>query len=729
MSMTQTSTTRPDRGATTPLVGIAQGFLIVAAGVAAYLTSFAGVFMFDDRAHILGDLRIDHLWPLWDALARKRPVVDYSFALNRAFFGQAPWGYHAFNLTVHLLASLTLFGIVRRTLLMPAFRGRQTRSASWSAVAVALLWTLHPLQTQSVTYLVQRAESMMGLFYLLTLYCVIRGGTSSRRSGWFVGAVVACALGMGSKGVAVTAPAMVLLHDRVFLARSWAELLRRRWVLYVALASTGLILVMNGLVPGILNTQNRAAHVGFGFKGVTPLAYAGTQLGVLVEYLKLSLWPAPLCLDYSWPIARTAGDVLVPGLVVAVAAGATLWALIRRAPWGFWGAWFFLILAPTSSIVPIKDTLFEHRMYLPLAGLIVLLVLGVQHVLASVARRMSLSGRGATYLASAVLSVAAVLLGAATSSRNALYASEAAMWADVRHKRPNSVRAAKNYGTALLAEGRLTEAMEALQEAVRVAPESPDIRNGLGLALAAHGRMDESIAMFREAIRLRPAHVRALVNLGNALYGKGNLVEAAALCRRALQLHPENTGARLTLGNVFLRGGQSENAVAEYRLIVEIDPLHAAAWRNLGTALLSLGRMEEGVEAAGRAVESDPTSAKSHNSLGIALAAQGKLDESAGAFRRALEIDPTDAVTHYNLGKCLLSGRKLEEAVAAYTQAVTLQPAHFDAHYELGVALSLQGNVAEAIEHYEKTLRLRPDHPEALRALAAARAKASSGDR
>ena len=169
---------------------------IVVAGTLVYLNSFAGVFIYDDLREIVKSGRVHDFDILWTG---GRPIVKLTLAINYALGGLDVWGYHLVNLVVHVLAALTLFGVVRRVLLLEQFRDGPGRHAAYYAVAVALIWVVHPLQTESVTYVIQRAESMMGLFYLLTLYCMIRGATSSRRAPWYASAVVACALGMESK--------------------------------------------------------------------------------------------------------------------------------------------------------------------------------------------------------------------------------------------------------------------------------------------------------------------------------------------------------------------------------------------------------------------------------------------------------------------------------------------------------------------------------------------------
>ena len=227
--------------------------LIVGAGVLAYHNSFGGAFIFDDFSSIGENSSITKLWPPWQALSppsggeavQNRPIVNFSLAINYALGGTDVWGYHATNLAVHLLAALTLFGIVRRTLRLPTVSEGLRENSTLLALATALIWMVHPLQTEAVTYIIQRTESLAGMFYLLSLYLVIRGMSSSRSLWWYIPAVISCALGMGSKEMMVTAPLIILLYDRVFVSRSFKEVFRRRGILYLALAATwGILLVL-----------------------------------------------------------------------------------------------------------------------------------------------------------------------------------------------------------------------------------------------------------------------------------------------------------------------------------------------------------------------------------------------------------------------------------------------------------------------------------------------------
>ena len=242
-----------------------------------------------------------------------RPVVSLTLAINYALGGMNVWGYHAVNLAIHILAAWTLFGVMRRTLLLPALQERFGSAATPLALAAALLWTIHPLQTESVTYVIQRTESLVGLFYLLTLYCVIRGADvrpASDRPGTRAPSAASCLLGMATKEVMVTAPLIVLLYDRTFLAGSFREAWRRRCGLYLALAATWGVVAAAVDLNGLLRRHHR-------------LRRAKVHLVVVSADPARRDRPLPpawrsgrpdLCFDYGWPPAPTAGDEIVfPG--------------------------------------------------------------------------------------------------------------------------------------------------------------------------------------------------------------------------------------------------------------------------------------------------------------------------------------------------------------------------------------------------------------------------------
>lgn len=443
--------------------------IIVAAGLAAYANSFQGPFVYDDTTSIPKNPHIRRLWPIWEAMRAPpqqtvagRPILSLSLALNYAACELDVRGYHAGNLIVHVLSAVVLFGLIRRTLLTDRMRERFGGASLALGLTCALIWAVHPLQTSSVTYIIQRAESLMGLFYLLTFYCAARGFASLRGRWWYAAAVASCVLGMGTKEVTATAPLLVLLYDRTFVSRSFREAIRRRWGLYLALASTW------GLLAALMATAPHSESVGFGFD-ITALDYARTQCNAIVlYYLKLSFFPHPLVFDYGWPIARRFVDFAPAGLALAVLLIATAAALRYRPEWGFLGAWFFLILGPSSSFLPIaSEVAAEHRMYLPLAAVVACVVTGAYLLGRRAFGERALPRRlTACALTGAVVLTLSVLI----ARRNLDYRTKVSIWEDTIEKRPDNHRAHNNLGVAYWESDQLDRAIGLYDKALELNP-------------------------------------------------------------------------------------------------------------------------------------------------------------------------------------------------------------------------------------------------------------------
>jgi len=580
--------------------------LLLVAGAAVYANSFNGVFLFDNETHIVDNENIRTLWPPWHLLAHRRPVVETSLAINYALGELDPWGYHLVNVLIHLAAGLTLFGILRRTFSLEAFSRRVRNSASFLACCSTLLWLVHPLQTQSVTYVIQRGESLMGLFYLLTMYGVLRGATSPGAYRWYAMAIAACALGMGTKAVMVTAPVAVWVFDSTLLAGGPIRALRRRPWLYAGLVSTWLVLWCVGIVKGVLDPNRVPGTVGFSNPHVSWWSYLLTEPSVLLRYVQLSFWPVGQCLDYSLPLTKHLADAAPLGLIVIALLAFTIVALVKRRPIGVAGAWFFIVLAPTSSFIPIQDVIYEHRMYLPLASLAVLFVFGCHRLLYADAGAEGATFRQRYAKLGVVVLVVAVCLGIATGRRNRLYADALAMWQDVVAKRPDNARAHYALGLELQRAGRKPEAYREYERALELNPSLARPYNNLAVARLEQGRPAEAIALFRRGIELKPDFPEALANLGLALMELGRWDEAENALRRALQYQPNSGQAYYGLGRVYGERGDFDRAIASFEQATRLLPEQSKPWVWLGKSLAMVGRFPEAARAFEKALELNP---------------------------------------------------------------------------------------------------------------------------
>lgn len=621
---------------------IPAAFLIVLAGLAVYLNSLDGPFIFDDEYSVQTNPSIRSLWPLGPVLhpprlgrtVEGRPVLNLSFAINYALCGLDVRGYHALNLAIHLSAALLLFALVRRAMragrpdnAAPSAGEGPSPADTGLALAVALLWVVHPLLTSAVTYINQRAESLAALFYLLVAYGVVRGadaatargpggsrpvarrgrdrgGITGRKLGWYALAVAACALGMATKEIMVTAPLAILLYDRTFLTGAWQETWRRRWPLYLCLSATwGLLAVL------VASTGGRSGSAGFG-REIDPFLYALTQAGAITRYVALSFWPDKLILDYGVETARTAGEIVGPALLLLALLSLAALAWFRSPRAGFPGVAFFLLLAPSSSVVPIiTQTVAEHRMYLPLAA-----VLGA--VVAAVWALLDRLPGGARRLRPALMVLlvagAVVALGWRTVQRNRDYRSVRSIWQDTADKRPGNARAFSYLGIDYLQAGDLTNALRSLDRALEVDPTFCLAYNNRSTIFTRLGQPERAIADLTRAIESGCAVAEVFNNRGGQYSNLGRYTEAIADFNRALasmaiggrstrlSIHVNRSWACAQLALAAAESGNSANAgrfaveaIKDCNAILAVDTQRGDVWCRRGDMLRILGRYDE----------------------------------------------------------------------------------------------------------------------------------------
>jgi len=578
------------------------GFFLAAVGFAVFWNSLPAPFTFDDDHAIVINEQIRHISTSLSPTEQGsplagRPVVSLTFAINYALGELNVRGYRLVNIAIHVLNALLLFALATRTL-----RIRGVANAPELAFAIALIWMVHPLVTEPVDYVSQRTELMMGTFFLATVYfggsAVARhrsdGGTRPTVS------VICCALGMACKETMVVAPIVVLLYDRTFAFGSFREALRRRGRYYATLCATWLVLVV------LLWSSPRGDSAGFTGASVSPWTYLLDQSVMVVRYLRLAFWPRWLVLDYGEPAHVTFSEVAPYVLAVGALLAGTIVALARNRPVGFLGAWFFLTLAPTSSIMPISTEVgAERRMYLPLMAVVALVVAGAARTLRVRDIPADLKGPRRSWWIAAVVVPIVALLALATYQRNAEYRSGLTLWQTVLDRWPPHARAHRNLAAELKLANRRDEEIEHLRAAVR---DLPELRNVLGLELLALGRNREAADELRIYVHDHPRDADAWSNLGNALDALGQTDEALDAFTRAVDVNPNNGLSQRNLALQYLQKNDFDNAVAHAREGVRLTP-------------------------------GDPDA---HNLLGLALIGQQKVDEAVAEFRTSLQLRPTN---------------------------------------------------------------------------------------
>lgn len=667
------TTARHDSTSREPLLRRAlYPLILVVVGLLAYSNSFSGEMVYDDTISlrdnpVIRDLWISHddiIGPFLTSLSG-RPVAAFTFAMNYRISGLSVESYHVVNLVIHLLAALTLMGLVRRTLLLPKFEGRFTGSADGIALTIALIWMVHPLQTVCVTYIIQRLESLASLFYLFTLYAIVRGSGSPRRLIWYAAAIAACLLGMGTKEMMVSLPIIALVYDLVFLASPQSRI-RERMGLYVGLVLTWIPLIY------LVSLGGHAQAVSFNADHLSRLEYLQTQSWAVIYYLKQCVFPYPLIFDHGLPdygvvVLRSFNAYAPWGAAVLLLIAGVVVAFVRGRAWlGFLGLTFFAILAPSSSIVPVfTEVVAERRAYLPLACVVTIVVIAVHHLL----RRLIRKGHGVVGGGIVLLVVAP--LGFMTYERNKDFRTALTLWQDTVEKKPNNTRGLSNLAGELLNANRLDEAERYLREAIRLRPDAPDYHGNLGAVLIRQERLGEAMDALSEAIRLNPANADFHNNMGNAVVLSGRPDLAVRHFEEAVRLQPGHAGAHFNLALAY-GPNNPEMAVRHLKAAIDADPEALPATVLL--AWLYATHLDDRIRNAGEAVRlaehavamTRGQNVRALDALAAAYAESGRFPEAVLAAQKA--ISAANVSGQLALGNAIAARQMMYQARRPYRE-------------------------------------------------------------
>ncbi len=502
-----------------------------------------------------------------------RPLVNYSIAVNHALGSFNVFGYHVFNVAVHAAATLLFYLTLRRTLsAVRSFAGHATTLA----FAVALIFAVHPLQTAAVSYVIQRAESMCAIFVLATLYASCRALQTSSPWMWQVLAVLACMLGMLCKEVMAVVPLLVLLYQWVFSSMSFRDLIRTQWALYLGLSLSWIVLFL-------VAYGARRESAGFGFESMTPWGYVKIQCDVLWQYFGKCFWPKPLYFDIGWVSPPALSAVAWKAALLLFSFVLSVLLALRRSAAGFAGLWVFLLLAPSSSIVPVASEMYaEQRMYLPLAGIVSLVVVGVASLVSRpihcLGRKTSIAAFG---LGCVLIALAAASLALQTWNRNRVYETRVSLWTNVVESRPDNPRGHYNLGVAVEEDGRLEEAMRHYSKAVSLFPRYAKAHNQLGILFGKSGDYDRALHHLETASSVDPSLFEAWNNLGNLYFSRKEPLQAARHYETSLALDPGQPATHFNLGLCLENLQRLEEARVHFAEALRLDPGFEPARRKL----------------------------------------------------------------------------------------------------------------------------------------------------
>jgi len=668
-------------------------FLVTLVAVLIYSNIYRVPFVFDGTVQIVDKVQIrdlkNYLSPR--VLLSRRPIVDATFALNYSLGRLNPFGYHLVNVLVHVINGFLVYFLSfiifkhlyssserqfapiaasrsranpkRRTSRNRGVTENKKRAASQSLIPLmslfaALIFVAHPIQTQAVTYTVQRYTSIAAMFYLSSVLLYIRAralysssnGTGSvpKALAYFILSFLCGMLAFLSKENTASLPGVIILSEYFLFDRTWQGWKRKIvWFGPVFLLLGIFFLYVSGFFRGDLQFGSLLEDVSGLMKetgAVGRWSYLCTQFNVVAIYIRLLFIPIGQNLDYMYPFKTGFFDGYTPAAFLFLIAiiGLGIWKVKKRPVISFGIFWFFITLSVESSIIPISDALFEHRLYLPMFGFVLVVIYLVFDLL---------SERRSWAVVTSISII--VYLGVTTYERNKVWQDPITLWADVVSKNPKNHRGHNNLGLALNDQGRLNLAVKQLIEALRIKPGFALAHANLGTVLLRQGRVEEAIEHLSAALRIKPFSVQAHNSLGTALANKGEFEEAIRHFSKALRIKPGFAEAHNGLGNAYASQGRFTEAVKHWSKALEINPDYASAHYNLAIVLEQRGLISEAKRHLYEAVRINPGYADAYTNLGFILKRQGDIEGARRYFSRALQINPGLVKARRGLDKTL----------------------------------------------------------------------------
>ncbi len=681
--------------------------LIILIGFAAYSNTFVEPFHFDDQALIgdnpsIGDFNA-YLHPasltkyvLWRSvkdLFYTRYIGFLSFSLNYKVHGLNVFGYHVVNFAIHIINGLMVYFIVLLTQKTPFFNipgaHHNKNARTVAALAISLIFVAHPIQTQAVTYIAQRFTSLATMFYLLSIYLYINFRLSPQgraRLSFYIIAIVAGVLSMLTKEISFTLPIVIAIYELLFFSAT----VRQRLIFLCPF-----LLLMPIIPVQLLHSKGPAAtlqNLGATLqlaneKGISSTVYLFTQFRVLVTYIRLMFYPAGQNIDYDYPIFRSFFDypVFISFIFLFSILCIALYLLyksflknrysIPRRVFAFGILWFFITISVESSIIPIDDVIFEHRMYLPSIGLII----SVIALLLLVQEKLFLEKSKARWIAIMLFASTMILLIGTTYFRNAVWHDEISLWQDSAQKSPLKSRPHSNLGAAYLVAGQYDKAEIELKKATSISPNLYEAHNNLGMIYMNQHKFDDAIAEYLFVLKQNPYYRFTHNNLGAVYLELGELDKAEQYVTNALRLNPNFAEAHFNLGSIFEQKGRIDDATKEYRVAAELNPLLINRLNNTGARLFKAGKIDEAIRKYLIVAKISPNLVQVHYNLALAYKTQNHLNHAINELEIALKLKPDLSIAHYNLALIYRQQNRTNEALTELETAMKLQPDYTDA--------------------------------------------------
>ena len=716
-----------------PVVALLISFLVFLI----YSNTFDAPFQFDDTPNILENPNIKDLGN-FSKLSGARYIGDLSFAINYAFGGVNVFGYHLVNILIHILNGILIYVLVlllfqtvyrtgtgaihesplhsdKRDDLLPSTLiscPPPDPAAPWIALVVSLLFVSHPIQTQAVTYIVQRFTSLATFFYLLAVVYYLKSRLENQdrpiRFLYYGVSVFSAFLSMKTKEIAFTLPFMLAMME-LMLFRSRINTSIKRLIPFILLVP---------IIPLSRIEVLGEAEGGFlprGTAEITRWDYLLTQSRVIITYLRLMILPFRQNLDYDYPIYHSLFHfpVLFSLLFLGLFLTTGIYLINHNRSLtfhsrliGFGILWFFITLSVESSIVLLPDMIFEHRMYLPSIGLLLAFSAASFWGFRTIFHKRPGFHPGSF---TALICMILLFLSALTFMRNGVWKNDERLWKDVVDKSPRKARPHINLGVAYQNQERFDEAIEQYRIALEINPNDPKSHTNLGNIYKELGFIERGRKEYEIALEIKPDYGKAHNNLGLLFKEAGDIENAIKKYRIAIEYAPHDPVAHNNLANILTNQGRLEEAVEAYLEAIRIKPEYSVAHFNLGVAYEDMTRFDQAISEYQVVLSLDSKNAKAHNNLGGLYKQLGRLAESIAELKKAVKLQPDLALAHFNLGHAYLLTQQLDHAIDSFKKGLQIRPDPMAA-FSLGLAFEQLEKYEEARAAYQEALKLNPTH-------------------
>jgi tetratricopeptide (TPR) repeat protein len=626
-----------------------------------------------------------------------RIITYLSFSLNYQISGMQLPSYYFFNILVHVFNGILVFSLILMLFRSPMFKGDKLEKYGLQiALFGSLLFVVHPMQTQAVTYIYQRLASLAALFYLATICLYVKARLSkmegSPRPYLYLLAVIAGLIALFTKENTFTLPLMIALFElTVFHPK-----LKITW----NASGIGLLSIFAGIVLVFsIFGPDRVLITMFSDNGteINSRNYLLTQFSVIPNYIRMLILPINQNLDYDFPLSTSFFDLwtIAGFLFNAGLIGFAIFMFNRKKIVSFAIFWFYITIIIESSIIPILDVINEHRLYLPMFGFVLLLSV----LMFEYGMKRSVPGTVA------IISLIILICGYMTYERNKIWKDEITLWTDVINKSPNKMRPYNNRGLAFLAVQRYRDAIDDFTASIKIYDNNANAYNNRGYAYYATGDTQNAISDYTYALKINPNNLDALINRGNSYKKLNDYPNALVDYSRAIAAQPATPDVYYLRAEVYASENLIDSAANDYQKIIAISPNDVKVYIDLGDLMLNSGNRTKAIEAYSHAVNIEPANSSIHNNLASAYYFENDYDKAADEYWKAIQYKPDFVEAYINLASIYEKRNDFSKAADTYSSAIGYHSGNpnlffmrAEAYSKLKKFISAESDLVEALK-------------------------------